>query len=210
MSLLLHRDYVANAAALALNVGGLRRSLYYRGMPTALELFRRAIQRKQFKSVTYSNVKVHLFDFPIRFADLTIVNLSPANFSPPLLSSLSPPHSPLPLADFLLFSSKPFYYCSCQSCTFKVPITRERYPPSILFLPTSPRGGVPAVVTASFTSASGVPKIDWREAGESYEETILIWKSGEIAKNRWSNESRRTRKLTSTNFCILANILIMY
>lgn len=192
MSLLLHRDYVANATALALNVGGLRRSLHYRGMPTALELFRRAIQRKQFKSVTYSDVKVHLFDFPIRFADLTIVNLSPANFSLPLLSSphhFLPPPRPFALADFLLFSSTPFYYCSCQSCTFKVPITRERYPPSILFLPTSPRGGVPAVVTASFTSASGVPKIDWREAGElwrNYTNMEEWWD----CKNRWSNESR--------------------
>jgi len=80
-------------------------------------------------------VKVDLFDFSIRFADLTTVNLSPAHLSLSLslfLSLLSLSHPPFlsssPLfflfADFFLFPFKLFYYCSCQSCTFKVPITR--------------------------------------------------------------------------------------
>jgi len=109
-SLLLHRDYVVSATKLALNVSGLRRSLHYRGMSTVFELFRRAIQREQFKSVTRSDVKVRLFDFPIRFTDLTAVNLSPA--SPP------PPRGlPLPFLHFITVHAN-------LSCTFKVPITR--------------------------------------------------------------------------------------
>lgn len=169
-------------------------------MSTVLELFRRAIQRKQFKSVTYSDVKVHLFDFPIRSADLTTVNLSPAHLShspPPPSPSLTLPlppslsHSPPTLSSpfsfrlLISFSFPPSYFITAHANLVRSKCQlRERYPPSIPFLLTSPRGGVSAVVMASFTSASGVPKIDRREAGESYEETILIWKSGEIAKNQ--------------------------
>lgn len=146
--------HVVNATALALNVSGfaaksaLQRDVYGPWIIPA------RFNARQFKSVTYSDVKVHLFDFPIRFADLT-VNLSPASLF------LSPPS---PLGDFLLFPFKPFYYCSCQSCTFKVPITRAvpaKHPfPSYISTWRS------LVVTASFTSASAVPKIDRREAGE--------------------------------------------
>lgn len=165
MSLLLYRDYVANTAAPALNVGGLRRSLHYRGMPTVLELFRRAIQRKQFKSDTYSNVKVHLFGFPIRFADLTIVNLSPANFSPSLLLRFPPPLSPPSPSCLLLisFSFRLSRFITAHAnlvrskCQLRASGTRQA---SLFLHPTSPRGGVPAVVTASFTFASGIPKID--------------------------------------------------
>lgn len=180
----MHRDYVANATALALNVGGLRRSLHHRGMSTVLELFRRAIQREQFKSVTYSDVKVHLFDFPIRFADLTTVNLSPANLSLSLYPSLdfSPlpvsPH-PFPFADFLLFSSKPFYYCSCQSCTFKVPITRavpakHPFPPNISTRRSTGR-------SYGFFYFRKWRTENRSKRSRSYEETILIWRR-EIAK----------------------------
>lgn len=96
-----------------------------RNSSAVLELFQCAIQRKQFKSVTYSDeAKVH-FDLTIRFADLAGVNLSPTSLLSQTLS-----YSLSPSASLSLFLSCPstfplaFYYCSCQSCTFKVPITR--------------------------------------------------------------------------------------